>query len=56
MAAASAVNAVSVFVAAATYQPPWSLPVVMQQSILVNILLNSLTTILARAGMKTPAL
>ncbi len=40
-AAASAVDAVSVSAAAATYQPPWSWPVAPQNSTLVEILLNS---------------
>ncbi len=47
-AAASAVDAVSVSAAAATYQPPWSWPVAPQKSILVKILLNRKSSLVKR--------
>ncbi len=47
-AAASAVNAVSVSTAAATYQPPWSWSVAPQKSILVKIPLNRKSILVKR--------
>jgi hypothetical protein len=48
MTAASAIDAVSVSAAAATYQPPWSRPVAPQKSILVKILLNRKSILVKR--------